>query len=56
MDGWTYIPRMATFLPGPVCARTRGLYVVKPAHIIGAAISLGMLSGILNVKYSCARM
>lgn len=24
-SGWAYIPSMATFLPGPVCARTRGL-------------------------------
>ena len=52
----TYIPRTATFLPGPVLERRRGLKVVMPAHSIGAANSVGMLSGILNVKYSCARI
>ena len=52
----TYIPRMAIFLPGPAFARTRGLKVVRPAHIIGAAISVEMLSGIGKVKYSCARI
>jgi hypothetical protein len=42
---------MATFLPGPQLNLTRGEYTVKPAHIIGAAISVAMLSGILKVKY-----
>lgn len=50
--GITHMPRTAIFLPGPAPARTRGLHVVRPAHIIGAAASEEMLSGILNVKYS----
>ena len=47
---------MATFFPGPIFARTRGLHTVKPAHIIGPASVDVMLSGMGNVKYSCALM
>ena len=52
--GVAYTPRTATFFPGPTFARTRGLQVVIPAHIIGPASFDSMLSGILKVKYSCA--
>lgn len=41
-----HIPTTATFFPGPIFARTRGLHEVIPAHSIGAANSLEMLSGI----------
>ena len=50
----TYTPRMATFFPGPIFARTRGLQTVIPAHIIGPASFVSIFSGIWNVKYSCA--
>ena len=53
-NGVTYTPRTATFFPGPTFARTRGLQVVIPAHIIGPASFDSILSGILKVKYSCA--
>lgn len=52
----TYSPTMATFLPGPAPNLLRGEYVVKPAQSIGAAKAVSRLSGILKVKYSCARM
>jgi hypothetical protein len=52
----TYTPMIATFLPGPHPNRTSGEYTVKPAHIIGAAISVAMFSGMGNVKYWCARI
>ena len=51
-DTKTYIPAMAIFFPGPVPARLRGLKVVIPAHIIGAARVSGILSGIGKAKYS----
>lgn len=49
-----YTPKIATFFPGPVFARTRGLQTVMPAHIMGPASVEEMLSGILKVKYSWA--
>ena len=52
----TYSPTTPTFFPGPQPNLTSGLYVVNPAHNIGAARSVGTFSGILNVKYSCARI
>lgn len=52
MKGRSYIPTMATFFPGPTPPRTSGLYVVNPAHIIGAARAESKLSGTGNVKYS----
>ncbi len=52
----THIPTIPTFFPGPHPALTSGLYVVIPAHSIGAASLVSMLSGILKVKYSWARM
>ena len=54
LQGVTYTPRTATFFPGPTFARTRGLQVVIPAHIIGPASFESILSGIWKVKYSCA--
>ena len=54
VEGVTYTPRTATFFPGPTFARTRGLQVVIPAHIMGPASFDSMLSGMGKVKYSCA--
>ena len=51
--GATHIPMTATFLPGPIFARTIGLYVVMPAQSIVATTLDGMFSGIGKVKYSC---
>lgn len=48
----TDTPRIATFFPGPILARTIGLQTVRPAHISGAASLVSMLSGILKVKCS----
>ena len=50
------MPTIATFLPGPIPARIKGLYVVIPAQSIGAAELSEMLLGIGKVKYSCARI
>ena len=51
-----YTPMTATFFPGPTPARTSGLQTVRPAHIMGPASVVEMLSGMGKVKYSCARM
>lgn len=40
------IPMTPTFFPGPQPFCFSGLYVVTPPHSIGAAISLGIASGI----------
>ena len=53
--GEAYTPMTAIFFPGPMPARTSGLQTVNPAHIIGPASVLEMLSGIGKVKYSCER-
>jgi hypothetical protein len=53
--GFAYNPTTAIFFPGPQPSLVNGLYTVMPAHSIGAASSSGMFSGILNVKYWCAR-
>lgn len=44
------IPMTPTFFPGPQPFCFRGLYVVTPPHSIGAAISLGIASGIWKTK------
>lgn len=49
------MPIMPTVLPGPTPLRFNGLYMVMPAQNIGAAISLGRVSGILKVKCSWIR-
>lgn len=41
-----------TFFPGPAPSLFNGEYVVRPAHSIGAAREVSMLSGILKTKYS----
>lgn len=54
--GQTHSPMIPIFLPGPAPSLFKGEYVVRPAHSMGAASDVSMLSGILKTKYSWPRI